>query len=111
MISASTVIQFTYSFPPILALGYNTHFYSMETKEGEGFDPRTGYVVRKDNGVKRWVRGLTSGEWYMNVLHFLYAGGALATAGLGMYAAIQGMIEAFKNPQVPFRVRVLRRWI
>lgn len=97
VISASTVIQFTYSFPPILAVGYNVHFFAMEP---QGFDPRTGRVARTDSGVRRWVRGLTSGKWYMNVLHLLYAGGALATTGLGMYAAIQGMTDAFKNPQV-----------
>jgi hypothetical protein len=36
----------------------------------------------------------------MNILHVLYAGGVLATAGLGMYVAIEGLIDAFKIPQV-----------
>ena len=100
IVSAVAVIQFSYSFPPILAVGYNIHRYAMESGVGDGFDPNTGEVVRSDSGVKRWVRGFSSGPWYLNVWHVVYAGGALATAGLGMYAACEGLIEAFKNPQV-----------
>ena len=104
VISASTVIQFTYSFPPILQFGYNIHYWAMKGEATpdsiSSFDPQTGNVARKDSGVSRWVRGLTSAPWYWNVAHFLYSVGALATAGLGLYAAIQGMIDAFKNPQV-----------
>lgn len=101
VISAIAVIQFSYSFPPILAVGYNIHKYAMLTGSGnEGFDPATGRVIRSDSGLRRWIRGFISGPWYMNILHVLYAGGSLATAGLGMYAAVEGMINAFKNPQV-----------
>ena len=100
VISAIAVIQFSYSFPPILALGYNIHFNAMKYSEGDGFDPTTGHVTRRDTGMKRWIRGLTSGPWYMNIAHFLYAGGSLATAGLGMYAAVEGMVAVFANPQV-----------
>ncbi|KAJ9224430.1 hypothetical protein DTO027B5_5915 [Paecilomyces variotii] len=100
VISAATVVQFTYSFPPILALGYNMKLYALKTSQGDGFDPTTGTVVRQDTGLKRLWRGLVNGPWIWNVLHVLYGGGALATAGLGMYAAVEGMIEAFQNPQV-----------
>ena len=94
MISAIAVIQFSYSFPPILALGYSIHLNAMLASKGDGFDPNTGRVIRIDCGVKRWIRG------FMNILHILYVGGALATAGLGMYAAVEGMIVAFQIPQV-----------
>jgi hypothetical protein len=100
VISAIAVIQFSYSFPPILALGYNIHLNAMLASKGDGFDPNTGRVARRDSGLKRWIRGFMSGPWYMNILHILYAGGALATAGLGMYAAVEGMIVAFQIPQV-----------
>jgi hypothetical protein len=36
----------------------------------------------------------------MNLWNVIYLGGALATAGLGAYAAIQGMIDVFENPQI-----------
>ena len=100
IVSAVAVIQFSYSFPPILAVGYNIHLHAIGASQGDGFDPVTGAVVRRDSGVKRWIRGFFSGPWYLNIAHVLYAGGALATAGLGMYAAVEGMIEAFEIPQV-----------
>ena len=98
VVSAICVIQFCYTFPPILALGYFIKRNAMQ--QGDGFDPKTGVTTRRDDGLKRWARGFASGTWYMNVLHILHAGGALATAGLGAYAAIESMITAFKNPQV-----------
>ena len=99
VIAAAAIIQFTYSFPPIIALGYNIKLYAMKTSVGDGFDPNTGVVTRQDTGSKRWMRGLMNGPWHWNILNVLYAIGALATAGLGLYAAIEGMIAAFEIPQ------------
>jgi len=98
VVAAFCIIQFCYSFPPLLALGYFIKRDSI--REGEGFDPTTGRVVRNDSGPRRWIRGFFAGPWYMNVFNVFYLGGALATAGLGAYAAIQGMIEVFQNPQI-----------
>ena len=100
VVAAICIIQFTYSFPPLLALGYFIKLHAIRTDQGEGFDPTTGRTIRNDRGVKRWIRGFMSGPWYMNAWNVIYLGGALATAGLGAYAAIQGMIEAFKNPEL-----------
>jgi hypothetical protein len=66
----------------------------------DGFDETTGETRRSDHGIKRLIRGFFADKWYINVWHVIHAGGALATAGLGAYAAIDGMIEAFKIPQV-----------
>ncbi|KAK5937902.1 hypothetical protein PMZ80_010031 [Knufia obscura] len=60
-------------------------------RQGEGFDANTGLTRRDDTGVKRWVRGFMALRWYINVWHVIHAGGALATAGLGAYAVIQGV--------------------
>jgi hypothetical protein len=100
VISATAIIQFTYSFPPILALGYNIKLYAMKTSVADGYDPDTGTVTLQDSGARRWLRGLMKGPWHWNILHVLYAIGALATAGLGLYAAVEGMIDAFTIPQV-----------
>lgn len=103
VIAAATLIQFTYTFPPMLALGYNIKLWAMKGADGDGFDPTTGNVIRRDEGLKRWTRGFLTGgviTVLTNVSHVVYAGGALATSGLGLYAAIEAMIEAFKNPQV-----------
>jgi len=102
VVSAFCVIQFCYSFPPILALGYMMKSGGMQGDDG--FDPVTGEIRRSDYGVRRYIRGLFGAHagWYryMNAYNVLYAGGALATAGLGAYSAIQGMINVFKNPQI-----------
>lgn len=53
MIAAVCTLQFTYSFPPILAFGYLIQKNAMQ--EGEGFDPATGVVTLHDHGLKRHV--------------------------------------------------------
>jgi hypothetical protein len=98
IVSAICVVQFSYSFPPILAIGYDMQIAAM--KQEESFDPATGRATRSDRGVKRWIKAFGSGRWYINIWHLIFAGGSLAVAGLGAYAAISGMIEAFKDPQV-----------
>ncbi|KAL6248807.1 hypothetical protein RBB50_003870 [Rhinocladiella similis] len=98
VIAAFCIVQFSYSFPPIIHLAYTMQKNAI--RGGEGFDENTGATRRNDHGIKRLIRGFFADKWYINVWHVIHAGGALATAGLGAYAAIEGMIEAFKNPQV-----------
>lgn len=100
VVAAFCIIQFCYSFPPLLALGYFSQRDAIRSSQGEGFDPTTGQVIRNDSGIRRFIRGFLGGPWYMNVFNVFYLGGALATAGLGAYAAIQGMIDVFANPQL-----------
>ena len=98
VVAAFCIIQFCYSFPPALALGFYIKKHAM--RPDEGFDPTTGRITRHDTGLKRWVRGFFAGPWYVNVFNVIYLFGALVTAGLGAYAAIAGMIVAFENPQL-----------
>ncbi|OXV05166.1 hypothetical protein Egran_07066 [Elaphomyces granulatus] len=101
VMAAFTLVQFTYSFPPLLALGYCIKRAAMQ--DGEGFDPATGHVVRHDSGIKRWIRGFFGGptkDILFNIWNLVYMLGAFTTAGFGAYAAIQGMIDVFENPQV-----------
>lgn len=81
VIAAFCIVQFSYSFPPILHLAYTMQKNSLI--EGEGFNRETGQAARKDSGVKRYIRGFMARRWYVNVWHVIHAGGALATAGLG----------------------------
>ncbi|MCJ1319021.1 hypothetical protein MMC15_004353 [Xylographa vitiligo] len=99
VVAAFCIIQFCYSFPPALALGYFIKKHAM--RPDEGFDPTTGRVVRHDGGMKRWIRGFTAGPLWMNIFNVIYLGGALTTFILGAYAAIDGISEAFAaNPQL-----------
>ena len=95
LVASICIMQFTYSFPPLLALGYFIKKNAMQA--GEGFDPATGTVTRFDNGVKRWARGFVKGgRLSLNVWNVLYMLGALATAGLGAYSAVEGLIATFQ---------------
>jgi hypothetical protein len=98
VIAAFCIVQFSYSFPPVIHLAYTMQKNAIRAEEG--FDETTGETRRSDHGIKRLIRGFFADKWYINVWHVIHAGGALATAGLGAYAAIDGMIEAFKIPQV-----------
>ena len=91
VIAASTLMNLTYSVPPLLAIGYDCQKNAI--REGEGFDPSTGIVVRTETTVQRWKRGFCSGGPFrvaVNVWHVLYFFASLSMCGLGMYAAVEG---------------------
>lgn len=70
--------------------------------DGESYDPRTGNTDRRDNGMKRWIRGFKK-QLVWNTFDVLYGIAALATAGLGIYASVLGMHGAFSNATItPF---------
>ncbi len=72
-------LNFTYSFPVMLYLGYRVQCGA--ELPGEGFDPVTGETTRHDAGYKRLLRGFMN-KWYINapVLVFLLL--ALASSGM-----------------------------
>nr|POE77643.1 hypothetical protein CFP56_09290 [Quercus suber] len=103
VMSAATLMHLVYSFPPLLALGYDIRLTNLQNSPDGAFDPQTGAVRRARRGLKYWVHGFFGGSPLrvtMNVLHLMYALGAVAMAGLGLYAAIVGMIDAFMDPQL-----------
>jgi hypothetical protein len=96
-VAALCIMQFTYTFPPLLMLGFSVQRDAIIVAEGEGFDPTTGRTIRSDSGVRRWIRGFLAGRWYVKVFNCIVAVGALVTAGLGMYSSIEGIVGAFKG--------------
>ena len=97
LVAALCILQFTYTFPPFLFLGFKIKLNAMQP--GEGFDPHTGIVTRHDGGIKRILRGYTK-SFILNTWHLIFFLGSLVTAALGAYSAIESLINAFKNPQV-----------
>ncbi|KAF7117477.1 hypothetical protein CNMCM5793_006459 [Aspergillus hiratsukae] len=96
VVAAVCILQFTYTFPPLLALAYWVKRAAL--KDGEGFNPATGQTVRHDHGIQRFFRGFFAQrpkELALNVFNIFYALGALALAGMGAYSAIEGLIAAF----------------
>lgn len=62
---------------------------------GESYDPRTGQTIRHDNGPMRLWRGFKK-RWLMNTWDSLYFLAAAATAVLGLWASISGMVAFYK---------------
>lgn len=92
LVGAACILQFTYTFPPILSVALNCK------KDGrlpeDTFDPTTGKVTRADRGLKRYWRGFRK-QWLRNSWDVIYALGAATTAVLGIYSAIVGIIQVY----------------
>jgi hypothetical protein len=92
VVSAATVMQLTYSFPPMVAIAYDIRLNLMKDTNG-GFNPQTGQVTRKYSGISYWIRGFFAGgvrQVAINIFNLIYCLGAWVVAGLGMYAAVEG---------------------
>ncbi|KAI2790114.1 hypothetical protein POX_d05619 [Penicillium oxalicum] len=103
VVAASMLVSLTYAFPPLFALFHDIQRNAIREADGEGFDPVTGQVTRRDATSARWIRGFFTGgplQVAINTWHIVYLLAALAMSGLGMYAAILGLDEAFQIPQL-----------
>lgn len=93
VVAAICILNFTYTFPPMLAVAYAVKRFAL--REGEGFDPRTGKIIKHDTGIKRFMRGFMGKRWYLNVFNILYMLGALCLSALGAYGSIVNLMAAF----------------
>jgi len=89
LVGALLILNFTYTFPAILYVGYNCQIGAR--LPGEGFDPTTRVTTRHDNGWKRWVRGFMK-KWHINIASTLYFLVGLSLSGMGSWAAIEALI-------------------
>ncbi|KAF7886288.1 hypothetical protein EAF00_010391 [Botryotinia globosa] len=97
LVAALCILQFTYTFPPFLYLGYCIRVDAI--LDTEGFNPATGQVTLTDTGFKRILRGFKK-RFILNIWNIIYFCGALLTAALGAYSAIEALIAAFKEPKI-----------
>jgi len=93
-VGAATILQFSYTFPPILKVAYNCQKDAIRYEADEGYDPATGQVIRHDDGFKRIMRGYMV-KWHINTFDVLYFLGALSVAGLGIYSSVISMQKSF----------------
>jgi len=97
VISASTLLNLTYTLPPFFALGFDVKKNAI--RPDEGFDPSTGQIIQHDSGIRRWIRGFFSGgliQVVINIWHIIYFLASLSMCGLGMYAAVDGKLFLFQ---------------
>ena len=92
LIAAACILQFSYTFPPFLHIGFEIQKAAIQS--GEGFDPATGQTHRNGNGVKRWIRGYKL-NFLWNTWHIIFCLGSLTTAILGIYSAVIGIIASY----------------
>ncbi|KAJ5948574.1 amino acid transporter [Penicillium verhagenii] len=98
VVAAFCILQFTYTFPPMLATLFWVHKYALA--DGEGFNPATGETVRLDKGFKRFARGfknMGTKRIIFSSFNLFYFLGALSLAGLGAYSAITGLMATYKS--------------
>ncbi|KAL1640492.1 hypothetical protein SLS58_006842 [Diplodia intermedia] len=104
-VGAAMVLQFSYTFPPLLAVGFNC--LTDDAPGEEGFDPATaGRVLRGreggERGWRRWARAYRR-RWLVNSVYLVYAAGAAATAVLGVYASGVSMMRQYAGADIrPF---------
>ncbi|KAL1311506.1 hypothetical protein AAFC00_001629 [Neodothiora populina] len=93
-VGAAMILQFSYTFPPLLSIGFNVLKDSMT--EADHFNPSNGTLVRSGFTWDRIKRGFRVQLWKnsFNVFFFL---GATVTAILGMYSSIYAMNEAYSS--------------
>ncbi|KAL8974249.1 MAG: hypothetical protein Q9197_001502 [Variospora fuerteventurae] len=97
LIAAACILQFSYTFPPLLMLFHNAQRDAIQ--EGEGFEVSTGRTIRHDRGMARWMRGLRKNA-ALNAFNLFFFLGSLATAVLGIYSAVVGLINAYAETAV-----------
>ncbi|KAL8655094.1 MAG: hypothetical protein Q9210_001115 [Variospora velana] len=97
LIAAVCILQFSYTFPPFLMLFHNAQRDAI--REGEGFEGSTGRTIRHDRGMARWMRGLRKNA-ALNAFNLFFFLGSLATAVLGIYSAVVGLINAYAETAV-----------
>jgi len=94
IVGAGCILQFTYTFPPFMMLGFKTQRDAILPEET--FDPLTGKVHRVDSGMKRWIRGFKK-EFLWNTFDLIFYLGACVTCILGLYAGFTLMVDAYTN--------------
>ncbi|RAK84849.1 transmembrane amino acid transporter family protein [Aspergillus costaricaensis CBS 115574] len=92
MVGAALILNFTYTLPGILYVGFRCQ--KDAALPGEGYDPATGVTVRHDSGMQRYIRGFKK-HWVLNLFCIFYFCGGLACSGMGMWAAIESLVEVF----------------
>ncbi|KJA17946.1 hypothetical protein HYPSUDRAFT_45793 [Hypholoma sublateritium FD-334 SS-4] len=87
LIAAVAIMQFTYSFPPLLRVGYDVITDAMVADKK--FTPGSGASGRVDTWKdrSRWMRGIFGGRFWFKVFNLVIGLGGLAMAGLGIWGA------------------------
>ncbi|PPR06113.1 hypothetical protein CVT24_004213 [Panaeolus cyanescens] len=96
LIAAIAIMQFTYTFPPLLRLAYDVITDAMS--EDQPHVPNSGPQGRIDTwrDWSRWRRGLFSGRVFFKLFNLVIFLGGTAMACLGMWGAGKSIVFIFQ---------------
>ncbi|KAF9201901.1 hypothetical protein BGZ49_007904 [Haplosporangium sp. Z 27] len=95
LVAALCIMQFSYTFPPILRVGYDVITDAMS--EDAVYVPGNGVSGRVDTwkDASRWKRGLFTGRVFFKAFNFILFVGFLVMACLGMWGSGVSIKAAF----------------
>ncbi|KAF8677801.1 hypothetical protein AX14_004793 [Amanita brunnescens Koide BX004] len=95
LIGAVAIMQFTYTFPPLLWLGYQVMIDAMI--DDKAHSPCCGCKGRIDTWQEwsRWKRGLFGGRWYFKMFNLMLGLAGFTIACMGIWAAGATIQETF----------------
>jgi hypothetical protein len=101
LIAAISIMQFTYSFPPLLRLGYDIITDAMAADGA--YVPGCGAQFRADtwSNWSRWKRGLFGGRVVFKTFNLIIFLGGMAMACLGMWGAGKQIQATFQSSGAP----------
>uniref|UniRef100_A0A060SYU6 ARAD1A14564p n=1 Tax=Blastobotrys adeninivorans TaxID=409370 RepID=A0A060SYU6_BLAAD len=96
LVGAVCILQFTYTFPPLIALGLDMQTSAI--KADQPYDPVTKQTARVDSwkNMSRWTRSFKD-KWAKNVFHIVFFLAAAATCVLGIYASAVEIKSAYSG--------------
>ncbi|KAG0209750.1 hypothetical protein BGX28_009970 [Mortierella sp. GBA30] len=104
LIAAVCIMQFSYTFPPLLRLAYDVITDAMS--EDAVYVPGNGTTGRVDSWkeASRWRRGICTGRVWFKILNFILFLGFLVLAALGIWGTSVSIQETFriKGAATPF---------
>lgn len=96
LITAVSLLQTTYTFPPLLMLGFQMQRDA--ARPDASFSSASGQVDSWSN-LSHWKRAFVR-NWYFKIFNLLLFIGASVSAALGIYSSIKGIIAGFQGQTV-----------
>ncbi len=84
LVAAMCIMQFTYTFPPLMYAGYQMKIDAAINDTGDTW-----------RDLSRWKRGLFTGKWHYKLFNIIIFLAALSMAALGMYGSGLSIKAAF----------------
>ncbi|KAF9919935.1 hypothetical protein FBU30_010357 [Linnemannia zychae] len=96
LLAAMCIMQFSYTFPPILRCAYDVLTDAMS--DDAVYVPGNGTSSRVDSwkDSSRWRRGILTGRVWFKALNFALSVSFLAISGLGVWGSIVSIKKAFE---------------